>query len=114
MAGRWNGSPRPTGRRRTDDWGAIALMRCRSGGWGLAPRDPPPDAGGVLVGRRRRRTPLALAEVIARAAGDRTEVVLEPTYGGHWAGGPPEGAGAGVSLAPPVGGGRGGGGLLGA
>ena len=42
------------------------------------------DVGDVLEAIQITNSPVALAEVIARA-GNRPDVVLEATYGGYWA-----------------------------
>jgi transposase len=60
------------------------------------------DVGDVLEAVQITNSPLALAEVIARA-GDRPEVVLESTYGWYWAVDTLEDAGASVHLAHPLG-----------
>jgi transposase len=60
------------------------------------------DVGDVLEAVQITNSPLALAEVIARA-GDRPEVVLESTYGWYWAVDTLAAAGAQVHLAHPLG-----------
>jgi len=60
------------------------------------------DVGDVLEAVQITNSPLALAEVIARA-GDRPEVVLESTYGWYWAVDTLAEAGASVHLAHPLG-----------
>jgi transposase len=60
------------------------------------------DLGDVLEAIQITNSPLALAEVIARA-GDRPEVVLEATYGWYWAVDVLHGCEASVHLAHPLG-----------
>ena len=60
------------------------------------------DVGEVLEAVQITNSPLALAEVIARA-GNRPEVVLESTYGWYWAVDTLAASGAEVHLAHPLG-----------
>jgi transposase len=60
------------------------------------------DVGDVLEAVQITNSPLALAEVIARA-GNRPEVVLESTYGWYWAVDTLQEVGASTHLAHPLG-----------